>query len=93
MRNDVCGTLSAKYGFSDPYIPAKLVVDAAKELGIEFKGPYKGPSIYIENDGEGPAEVPDNWREISQEVARKLGFDDSLYQKRYNSISGEKRDE
>lgn len=67
--NDVLGTISAKYGFSDPVTPVKIVVELAAQLGIDFEVQH----IFAEQDGEG-VDMPDGWRETLHEVARAVGF-------------------
>ncbi|HEY9412389.1 MAG TPA: hypothetical protein VIP77_22615 [Jiangellaceae bacterium] len=76
------GTLHTRYFLRDGKTADALTVAIdtvkadAERLGISWNTPGIGPFVYMDGDGEnGGRDVPDNWRELVDEQARRLGWE------------------
>lgn len=69
------GVLHTRYFIPDPGQAVDLVVEMAKQFGVEFKAiPEREPTVYMDGDGESDGWYPDNWQEICNEQATRIGW-------------------
>lgn len=76
------GTIHTRYFLRDGKTADALTVAVdvvkadAERLGITWATPGIGPFVYMLGDGDnGGRDVPDNWRELVDAQARRLGWE------------------
>lgn len=85
----ISGTIGTQYMDTDLSKVIDRVVEAAESIGVTFiKNDQVQPLIYVDEDPQARAQMPDNWRDQVFKESERLGWD-CLYLKKPQTMTGE----